>query len=50
MDWLSILQQIFELCIIPLLGIITKFAIDYIAQKKEQIKKPKALEKQKRID
>ena len=38
MDWLSILQQIFELCIIPLLGIITKFAIDYIAQKKEQIK------------
>lgn len=38
MDWLSILQQIFELCIIPLLGIVTKFAIDYIAQKKEQIK------------
>ena len=38
MDWLSILQQIFELCVIPLLGIVTKFAIDYIAQKKEQIK------------
>ena len=35
MDWLSILQQIFELCVIPLLGIVTKFAIDYIAQKKE---------------
>lgn len=38
MDWLSILQQIFELCVIPLLGIVTKFAIDYITQKKEQIK------------
>ena len=38
MDWLSILQQIFELCIIPLLGIMTKFVIEYIAQKKEQIK------------
>ena len=38
MDWLSILQQIFELCIIPLLGIVTKFVIDYITQKKEQIK------------
>ena len=38
MDWLSILQQIFELCIIPLLGIVTKFVIEYIAQKKEQIK------------
>ena len=34
MDWLSILQQIFELCIIPLLGIVTKFVIEYIAQKK----------------
>ena len=38
MDWLAILQQIFELCIIPLLGIVTKFVIEYIAQKKEQIK------------
>ena len=38
MDWLSILQQIFELCIIPLLGIVIKFVIEYIAQKKEQIK------------
>ena len=38
MDWLSILQQIFELCIIPLLGIVTKFVIEYIAQKKEQVK------------
>ena len=38
MDWLSILQQIFELCVIPLLGIVTKFVIEYIAQKKEQIK------------
>lgn len=38
MDWLSILQQIFELCIIPLLGIVAKFVIEYIAQKKEQIK------------
>ena len=38
MDWLSILQQIFELCVIPLLGIVTKFVIEYIAQKKEQVK------------
>ena len=38
MDWLSILQQIFELCVIPLLGIVAKFVIEYIAQKKEQVK------------
>lgn len=38
MDWLDILQQIFELCIIPLLAIITRSLVIYISTKKDELK------------
>lgn len=38
MDWLNILQQIFELCIIPLLAIITRSLVVYISTKKDELK------------
>ena len=38
MDWLKILQEIFTVCIIPLIGILTKYLISYIEIKKESIK------------
>lgn len=33
MEWMVILQQIFELCIIPLLGIITFYIVQFIRAK-----------------
>lgn len=38
MDWLNILQQIFELCIIPFLAIITRSLVIYISTKKDELK------------
>ena len=38
MGWLNILQQIFELCIIPLLAIITRSLVIYISTKKDELK------------
>ena len=38
MDWLNILQQIFELCIIPLLAIITRSLVIDISTKKDELK------------
>ena len=38
MDWLSILQQIFQVCIIPLLGILTTVLVQFIQIKKEEMK------------
>lgn len=37
MDWLKILSEIFTVCIIPLLGILTKYIISYIEVKKGQL-------------
>ena len=37
MDTLMLLQQIFEVCIVPLLGILTAFLIQYINTKKAEI-------------
>lgn len=37
MDILMLLQQIFEVCIVPLLGILTAFLIQYINAKKVEI-------------
>ena len=37
MDWLELLYQIFEVCIIPLLGILTAFAINFLRAKKDEI-------------
>ena len=37
MDKLSILQQIFEVCIIPLLGILTAYIVQYIKAKSDEL-------------
>jgi len=38
MDWLELLNQIFQVCIIPLLGVLTTFLVAYINKKKEALK------------
>lgn len=37
MEWLSLLYQVLEVCVIPLLGILTAYAIRYISIKSEEI-------------
>lgn len=37
MDWLAILTQIFEVCIIPLLGLLTAWLISFINTKRNQL-------------
>ena len=37
MDWLNSLTQIFEVCIIPLLGILTTYIVKYIQVKSAEI-------------
>ena len=37
MEWMVLLQQIFELCIVPLLGIITMYIINYIKVKTTEL-------------
>ena len=37
MDWLEILNKIFQVCIIPLLGILTAVAVKYIQAKAAEI-------------
>ena len=37
MDWLSILAQIFEVCIIPLLGLLIAWLVSYINTKRNQL-------------
>ena len=37
MDWMIILQQVFELCIIPLLGIITVYIVQFIKTKTKEL-------------
>ena len=38
MDWLKLLQEIFVVFVIPLLGVLTKYLISYIEAQKENIK------------
>ena len=38
MDWMEMLQKIFEVCIIPLLGILTSYAIVFIKNKSNELK------------
>ena len=33
MEWTTLLQQIFEVCIIPLLGLLTTYLIKFIKEK-----------------
>lgn len=37
MDWLNLLADIFEVCIIPLLGVLTAYAVKYIQVKSAEI-------------
>jgi hypothetical protein len=37
MEWTSLLYQIFEICIIPLLGILTAYVVKYINIKSEEL-------------
>ena len=38
MDYMALLQQIFEVCIIPLLGILTTYFIVFIKNKSNELK------------
>lgn len=38
MEWMVLLQQVFELCIIPLLGIITAYIVTFIKAKTAELK------------
>ena len=37
MDWVLMLYQIFELCVIPLLGILTMYLVQFIRMKSQEI-------------
>lgn len=37
MEWMVIFQQVFELCIIPLLGIVTFYIVQFIKTKTEEL-------------
>ena len=37
MDWLELLQTVCEVCVIPLLGVLTTFAIKYLRAKEKQV-------------
>lgn len=37
MDWMVMLYQIFELCVIPLLGVLTMYLVQFIKAKSQEI-------------
>ena len=37
MEWMVILQQVFEMCIVPLLGLITAYVVNYIKAKTAEL-------------
>ena len=37
MDWMVMLYQIFELCVIPLLGVLTMYLVQFIKMKSQEI-------------
>ena len=37
MDWMLMLYQIFELCVVPLLGILTMYLVQFIRMKSQEI-------------
>ena len=39
MDWMKLLQEIFQVCIIPLLGVLTTYLVMFIRNKTDQLKK-----------
>lgn len=38
MDWLELLNEIFQVCVIPLLGVLTTYLVKYVQVKMEEIK------------
>lgn len=36
MEWLELLDQLFDVCIIPLLGVLTTFLVKYINKKQKE--------------
>lgn len=44
MDWLTLVIQIIEICIIPLLGLLTGYLIDYIKTKTNSAKLDKYID------
>ena len=38
-DWMKLLQEIFQVCIIPLLGVLTTYLVMFIKNKTEALKK-----------
>jgi len=38
MDWIQVLQEVFNLVLIPLLGIVAKYFIQFVSIKIEEIK------------
>ena len=39
MNWSELISNIFQVCLIPLLGILTKYLVAYIAMKSEEMQK-----------
>lgn len=37
MEWMILLQQIFEMCVIPLLGVLTLYIVQYIRTKTAEL-------------
>lgn len=37
MEWLALLYEIFEVCIIPLLGVLTMYIVKFIQKKTEEL-------------
>ena len=37
MNWLEMLNQIFEVCVLPLLGILTVYAVNYIKARAKEL-------------
>lgn len=38
MEWMDMLQQIMEVCVIPLLGILTAYIVKFVNVKKDELK------------
>ena len=39
MNWTEMISSIFQVCLIPLLGILTKYLVSFIAMKSEEMQK-----------
>lgn len=37
MDWMELLTQIFQLCIVPLVGVLTTFLVNYLKKKSAEL-------------